>query len=286
MDTKQLRELIPEVVRITRLAGDKILEVKKRALEQVELKGDGSPVTLADRLAHSLIRKELQMISDLPVLSEEGDLQEVVRQISESPDELFWLVDPLDGTKEFLKDLGEYTVNIALVESKRPILGVVQAPELHTVWSSALGDGAFVHRPGKEAEKIEASSDDEEHRVVASRSHFSLETREFIDGLSESLGKVRLVQKGSSLKLCILAEGKAEVYPRIGPTMIWDTAAGYAVASEAGCDIISMEGKPLSYGPEGDLRQKNFVAFTGRVPGVVRAVKKILRSRQKLHSMN
>lgn len=279
MDTRQIKEIMPEIIRIACKAGEKILKVKQRALERVEFKIDGSPVTMADRLAHEEIKMGIERISSLPILSEEGDLEKVKDEISKSSDELFWLVDPLDGTKEFLKELGEYTVNIALVKSNTPILGVIQAPELETVWSSLSGRGAFVKRKGKNSERIEASHEVSKIRVVASRSHFSDETKRFVNSIEKHFGQVELVHKGSSLKLCVLAEGQAEIYPRIGPTMIWDTAAGYAVAKEAGCELTDLQGQPLSYAPTGDLRQKNFIAYTRMTSKVSKVVEEILDSR-------
>lgn len=263
MEHDKIDELMPQLIELARDAGSRILEVKREALAGVESKADGSPVTLADRAAHERILAGLARLTpNIPVLSEEGDLEAMVARIRTTPSDAFWLVDPLDGTKEFVKENGEYTVNIALVENGVPTLGIVHPPEHDKVYYAAAGQGAFVTRGPVDAVPVRANAEARKPKIVASRSHYSEETAAFVDQLSKNLGEVELQPRGSSVKLCAVAEGAADVYPRLGPTMIWDTAAGYAVAVEAGCGVVGVDGKPLTYLPQGDLRQRFFVVYT------------------------
>lgn len=219
-----------------------ILEVYHSEDFQAEAKGDNSPLTLADRKAHAVIALILEA-TNLPVLSEEGrDIPFETRK--DWP--YFWMVDPLDGTKEFIKRNGEFTVNIALIHHNTPILGVVAVPVTGEVFYASKGHGAFVKRDGRVAPLPKRNAwqlDAPGLRVVASRSHMNEETQQFIDKLNQPV----LVSKGSSLKFMLLAEGKADVYPRYAPTMEWDTAAAHAVVNEAGLKV-------LQSGTEDELR--------------------------------
>jgi 3'(2'), 5'-bisphosphate nucleotidase len=218
-----------------------ILEVYESNDFQAEAKGDNSPLTIADRKAHAVISVILDA-TNLPVLSEEGKsipYQERARW------EYFWMVDPLDGTKEFIKRNGEFTVNIALIHNGQPVAGVVAVPVTGELFYASKGNGAFVIRNGKtERLALRRSTDLAQKglRVVASRSHMNAETQSFIDSLSEPV----LVSKGSSLKFILLAEGKADVYPRYAPTMEWDTAAAHAIVNEVGLKV-------LRFGTESEL---------------------------------
>ena len=232
-------------------AGGAILEIYKRDFE-VEFKADSSPLTEADKAAHCIICDALEDIG-LPVLSEES---KAVSYEERKGWEKYWLVDPLDGTKEFIKKNGEFTVNIALIEAGRPVMGVVYAPVLGTVYCGMLdveggtseawkGTGCA----GKSVSEIMESAIDLHSalcthqsaiRVVASRSHCNGETKAFIAEL-EKEGPVELVSSGSSLKLCLVAEGSADVYPRIAPTMEWDTAAAQAVVEAAGGRVVKYD---------------------------------------------
>jgi 3'(2'), 5'-bisphosphate nucleotidase len=273
MRPEDQRELLPAIVALARHAGAAILDVKRKAVADVETKADGSPVTLADRAAHDLIVAGLRALEPrFEVLSEEGDLQATAERIRAAPDTPFWLVDPLDGTKEFVRELGEYTVNIALVENGTPVLGVVHPPEQDRVYYAARGFGA--HRQDGRAAPLTlaANARQREARVVASRSHLNDATRALIDRLSTSTGGVELVQRGSSVKLCAVAEGSADVYPRLAPTFIWDTAAGCIVAREAGCAVVDPSGTPLDYTPAGDLRQSHFMVYTQRRADIAAAM--------------
>lgn len=204
----------------------------------VERKTDNSPVTIADLAANEIIINQLQQLTpDIPILSEESphtDWQQ--RQHWQS----FWLVDPLDGTKEFINKNGEFTVNIALIENGKPVLAVVYAPALNKVW---LGDGKtawLVTKAGKDVIRLLPSTIP---TVVGSRSHPSDE----LDIYLKQLGEHKLVEVGSSLKFCLVAEGRAQYYPRFGPTMMWDTAAGQCIAESAGATVNDLDGLPLHY---------------------------------------
>jgi len=209
-----------------------ILEVYHSGDFQAEAKGDNSPLTLADKKAHNVIASLLKS-SNLPILSEEG---KSIPYAERKDWEYFWMVDPLDGTKEFLKRNDEFTVNIALIHKNRPVLGVVAVPATRDVYYAAEGMGAFLKRDGKETSLPARGRIDLKQsglRVVASRSHMSDETQAFVD----SLAQPSLVSKGSSLKFMLLAEGKADVYPRYAPTMEWDTAAADAVVTAVGLRV-------------------------------------------------
>lgn len=222
-------------------ASVEIMDVYRSGDFQAEAKGDNSPLTLADKRAHVVIVEVLKA-GGLPVLSEEGaDVPYEVRRAWPS----FWMVDPLDGTKEFLKRNGEFTVNIALIESGRPVLGVVAIPVSGEVFYAAKGGGAWLRQAGEEKRlpaRPRADLQAPGLRVVASRSHANAETEQFIAALKDPV----LVSKGSSLKFLLLAEGKADVYPRCAPTMEWDTAAAHAVVQEVGLRV-------KQYGKEEEL---------------------------------
>lgn len=243
-------------------AGEAIMEIYAGTDFDVQYKSDKSPLTAADKASNALIMERLQALWDIPVLSEES--KEVPYEVRREWD-LFWLVDPLDGTKEFIKRNGEFTVNIALIEHEKPVLGIVYAPVLGTMYLGAAGLGArkaqrgidFSDRDGL-AEALSHCDDfptlplqqpPRNFRVVASRSHCNEETQTFIDTLSgKSRRPLELVSKGSSLKLCMVAEGDADVYPRLAPTMEWDTGAAQAVAEAAGCQVFDHSaGTPLKY---------------------------------------
>lgn len=211
----------------------------------VQAKQDASPLTAADTAGHARIMAYLAT-TGIPVLSEEGaDIPYPERQGWER----LWIVDPLDGTKEFIKRNGEFTVNLALVESGRPVLGVVYAPAVGTLYFGSRERGSFTCRPeegdhfGTPGELLAVStalpmlSDRKVYTVVASKSHRNPETDAYISDKEREHGIVEVVSRGSSLKLCLVAEGSADIYPRMGPTMEWDTAAGHAVARYAGARI-------------------------------------------------
>jgi 3'(2'), 5'-bisphosphate nucleotidase len=223
---------IQDIVTIAKEAGNAIMQVYKQDFE-VEYKQDNSPLTLADKTANNIIENGLNQLSiNFPVLSEEG---KEIPYKNRKHWEYFWLVDPLDGTKEFVKKNDEFTVNIALIHKDTPVLGVVYAPALDICYWAKQGKGAF--KDGKKL-PLKVKKQRETYKIVASRSHMSDETQTFIDAIDTSKEK-KLISIGSSLKICLVAEGEADIYPRLGPTMEWDTGAAHAIIQESGGSIKS-----------------------------------------------
>jgi 3'(2'), 5'-bisphosphate nucleotidase len=246
--------LLGPLTDIAHQAGAAILSVYDTDFE-VGHKDDRSPLTEADLAAHHIIVDGLRALTpDIPVLSEEsGEIGFEERR--RWP--VYWLVDPLDGTGEFVRRNGEFTVNIALVQNGRAIIGVVHAPVLEQTWMGCEGVGAFRldARGAREALRTRPVPDGPP-RVVASRSHGT----DAVDRLLQRLGECERVPRGSSLKFCVLAEGGADFYPRLGPTSEWDTAAGQAVLEAAGGAVVDLSGHPLRYNKE-SLRNPDFLAF-------------------------
>jgi len=237
-----------QVVDVAKKAGDAIMRVYKRDFEIYE-KSDNSPLTEADLASHKVIVEGLrELMPDLPVLSEESSKEEIKGRMSW---QTYWLIDPLDGTKEFIKKNGEFTVNIALVHQNKTVFGVVDAPALRvTYWggknvsSYKLANG--VEAPISVADKKKNTKD---MKIVGSRSH---QSQEFVDFIADYLDS-EIISMGSSLKLCIVAEGSADLYPRLGLTSEWDTAAAHAVVEGAGGSVVSFEDdKPLGYNTKQD----------------------------------
>lgn len=251
-----IENLLPLAITAAEAACKEILDVYNSGDFQAEVKGDDSPLTLADKRAHLKI-VDLLKDTNLPILSEEG------KQIPYEERrhwEYFWMVDPLDGTKEFLKRNGEFTVNIALIHKNRPILGVVAVPVTGEVYYGTEKTGAFLKHLEVER-KLEirkpANLKEASLRVVASRSHMNEETQQFINSLHEPT----LVSSGSSLKFMLLINGKADVYPRFAPTMEWDTAAAHAVVKSAGLRVLqSNSTEELTYN-KADLLNPHFLCF-------------------------
>ena len=236
--------LLEDVIGIARAAGEVVLAVYSSEFE-VRGKGDASPVTEADVRAEALILQALaERTPDIPVISEEaasaGQLPD--------PGQRFWLVDPLDGTKEFINRNGEFIVNIALIDKGEPVLGVVLAPALDRLFAGARGCGAFIQEAGQQRAIHCRAVSQEGLDVVSSRSHGDAEALDkFLDGR-----KVQsLKSAGSSLKICLVAAGEADLYPRLGRTMEWDIAAGHAVLAAAGGQICTLPGDALRYGKPG-----------------------------------
>lgn len=253
IDVNALRALLPQVVEVARQAGAAIMEIYRSDTFGETSKADDSPLTLADLAAHRTIVAGLEAITpDIPILSEEASN---IPYDTRRNWHRYWLVDPLDGTKEFIKRNGEFTVNIALIEAGVPILGVVYAPVLDTCYYAAQGAGASVQRGAEAAQPIHVRlhTGDAPIKVVASRSHSDARTA----ALLEKLGKQESVSMGSSLKFCLVAEGAAHFYPRLGPTMEWDTAAAHAVVNAAGGVVCDATGLALRYNKE-DLHNPEF----------------------------
>jgi len=249
--------LAKEVAKIAKIAGDVILKIYNEADDfQIQQKDDNSPLTMADKAANDVICEGLEKLNvQYPIISEEN--KSIDYEVRKNYD-YYWLVDPLDGTKEFIKRNGEFTVNIALVHNQRPVLGVVYAPVLEEMYYAVKGEGAFIVK-GDATEKLSASvfsKKDKNLGVVCSRSHLNDLTQQFVDELDEP----NLVATGSSLKFLILAKGTAHLYPRLAPTMEWDTGAAQIVLEEAGGKVIQAEnGEPLLYNKE-NLLNPFFIA--------------------------
>ena len=263
-------------------AGRAILEVYRSSDFRVEQKDDKSPLTLADKRSHDIIVKHLGN-SDIPILSEEGkDIPYQERKRWKS----YWLIDPLDGTKEFIKKNGEFTVNIAIIRDRKPAAGVIYVPDKNILYFALKNIGSFKLDPGTginppetalieppkspdarpEDEKIAEAFDrlidisaklpipDLSARpftIMGSRSHASPELEAIVEEKRQEHDEVEFISAGSSLKLCLVAEGKADIYPRTGPTMEWDTAAGQAIAENAGCKVLQYDSsEPLIYNKE------------------------------------
>lgn len=253
---RELSALLDPVVQIARAAGQAILDVYESADFGVETKDDHSPLTAADRAAHVLIVRELQALTpDIPVMSEESAAIPFEERAGWTQ---FWLVDPLDGTKEFIKRNGEFTVNIALIRGHEPVLGVVHVPARDEDYYGCRDHGAFLRCAGGAAEAIAARTEAAEPvRVVGSRSHRGASLEAFL----ERLGAHEMVPMGSSLKICLVASGAADVYPRLGPTSEWDTAAAQAVVECAGGRVVDLEGQPIRYNTGPDILNPYFLVY-------------------------
>ncbi|WP_216828211.1 3'(2'),5'-bisphosphate nucleotidase CysQ [Alkalihalobacterium elongatum] len=251
---------LKDIVKIAINAGGRILDVYKDVDFKVESKHDNSPLTIADKVSNEVITQGLtKLYPKIPILSEEGKHLSYEERKKWN---YLWLVDPLDGTKEFIKRNGEFTVNIALVKNGKVVLGVIYAPVLDTVYFAKEGIGAFKLEKVMEylnhsshliqsASRLPLNVAKVKTTIIASRSHMSKETEEYVNELKKTVGEVEILSAGSSLKLCKVAEGVADVYPRFAPTMEWDTAAGQAIVEQAGGKVIHTDdAKPLLYNKE------------------------------------
>ena len=256
-----LTKLANEIMPIARAAGAEIMRIYEASAGiEYSKKDDDSPLTRADENANRVICEGLEKLSPrFPIVSEENKLLDYSERKKFT---YSWLVDPLDGTKEFIKRNGDFTVNIALVHNRRPVLGVVYMPVTEEMFYGVAGGGAW-HVQGDKKVHLQAeefSREDADLGVVCSRSHLNDETQAFLDALN----KPRKVSRGSSLKFLLLARGEAHIYPRLAPTMEWDTGAAQIILEEAGGKVIDHEtGAPLLYNKE-NLRNPHFVAY-GRV---------------------
>ena len=253
-----MTELRDTAVKAAIEAGRAILEVYHSGDFDVTVKGDNSPLTRADIASHEVIMEHLAPLG-IPVLSEEGRDMPFIERKGWSE---LWIVDPIDGTKEFIKRNGEFTVNIALVRDAVPVLGVIYVPVSGALYVGVRDEGAkkaiFPADTSLDLSAVLSGADslplpkgDRPFTAVASRSHLSPETEAFISDLKKKHGKVATMSKGSSLKLCMVAEGQADCYPRFAPTMEWDTAAGQAICMAAGFDVIDQDtGKTMRYNRE------------------------------------
>jgi len=246
--------LLEALVVAARAAGAEILKLVERGFE-IETKADQSPVTICDRAAEQVILEFIhQAAPGVPVIAEE----EVSAGRIPAHDNTYFLVDPLDGTKEFIRGGDDYTVNIGLIAEGTPRLGVVYQPAIDRLWAGLVGQGAFVEAEG-ERRDIHCRPLGEQRAAIASKSHYNQATDDY---LAEAIGLCDHISVGSSLKFCIVAEGKADIYPRLSPTSEWDTAAGHAVLLAAGGRVDGPDGRPLAYGKKAFLNA-GFCATAG-----------------------
>jgi 3'(2'), 5'-bisphosphate nucleotidase len=247
------KDLLADIVALADRAGDVIMQHYRGEIE-VKTKADSSPVTAADEAGEAVILEGLAKLApEIPVVAEEkvaaGDIPEV-------GDGRFWLVDPLDGTKEFISKNGEFTVNIALIDGEGPLMGVVVAPAREKAWWGWRGHGAHMRDSDGVVSEIQVRPAPAGGlTAVASRSHSDQATEDFLD----KVGATERISAGSSLKFCLVAEGRADIYPRFGPTMEWDVAAGHAVLLAAGGHVTTLEGEPFLY-RKLDFRNRGFIA--------------------------
>lgn len=270
MNKEVLDKCLFEAIKASVKAGEGILEVYDSDDFDVEIKSDNSPLTKADKKSNEIIMSYIESLG-FPVLSEEG--KELTYQDRKGWETL-WCVDPLDGTKEFIKKNGEFTVNVALIHKQSPIIGVIYVPVSEELYFAHDQIGSF-KITGKEkikknhslsdlineSDKLPNQKNDGAYKIVASRSHMSAETLDFVEEMKVEHGEVELLSKGSALKICLVAEGLANVYPRFAPTMEWDTAAGHAIVNGASKSLIDYETqKPMKYNRE-QLRNNWFTVI-------------------------
>ena len=244
-----MKELLNTAITASLEAGRSILEIYHSGEFDVEIKGDNSPLTKADTASHKVIMSYLTK-TNIPVLSEEG--RDITYEERKDWKQL-WILDPIDGTKEFIKRNGEFTVNIALIENQKTQIGVIFVPVTGELYFSSKEMGAFkvmvdlenydVESLISNGDKLPLQREDNTFTIVASRSHMSPETETYVQEMCDLHGEVNLISKGSSLKLCMVAEGQADCYPRFAPTMEWDTAAGQAICESAGFGVIDLSTK-------------------------------------------
>lgn len=252
-----LHQYIEPIAELAKTAGDAILEVYATDFD-VQNKDDESPLTQADMAAHRIIEAGLNKLTpEIPVISEESGLAPFSERSSW---QTYWLIDPLDGTKEFVNRNGEFTVNIALIHDNRPVFGVVHVPVKEITYIGCEGHGAEL-RDKDGSRKIQvASASQQPIMVVGSRSHRGSS----LDAYLERMGDFEMLPMGSSLKFCKVAEGAADIYPRLGLTSEWDTAAAQAVVEQAGGQVLELDGKPLSYNKKEDILNPFFLVIGPR----------------------
>ena len=258
------KKLLLDICNIAILAGDEILHFYNEGIE-VTCKIDSSPLTKADLASNKFIIDSLNTLdSNIPILSEES----LVDWNSRKNWNKYWLVDPLDGTKEFIKKNGEFTVNIALIENNKPILGVIFVPAKSALYFSQKGFGSFLLHTKialsslDETKKIVVSKQSNPVRIIGSRSHSN---NIFTNWVNEKFPNAEIIQAGSSLKFCLIAAGEADIYPRFGPTSEWDIAAGHIILSEAGGKILTLENKEINYNEKENVLNPEFIASNNAI---------------------
>ncbi len=259
MNNKNYQQYLSEVINIAKLAGEAIMQVYATDFD-VEKKSDNSPLTPADLVAHQLIVSELNKLTPhIPVLSEES---ESIDYDTRKSWRRYWLIDPLDGTREFVKRNGEFSVNIALIDNHASVLGVVYAPAIDLLYFASQGQSAYKQAKAASAVKIHTRPFDINQLTVAgSRSHSDHLYQQFLHNIHEKMSATpELISMGSSLKICLVAEGVADVYPRLGPTSEWDTAAAHCIIQQAGGEIVDETGQVLHYNSKQSLLNPIFFA--------------------------
>lgn len=248
-------ELINDIIELAKEAGQRIMEVYDTDFD-VEQKDDNTPLTAADMAAHNTIVSGLsELTPDIPILSEESAK---IPFEERTQWERYWLVDPLDGTREFIKRNGEFTVNIALIENHESVMGVVYTPVTGVTYYAARGSGAYKIAPGNETTAINTRRKTENSTIIAgSRSHRG----DSLEAFLKRIGDYEIISMGSSLKSCLVAEGRADIYPRLGPTSEWDTAAAQCVVEEAGGRITKTDMQPLRYNTKDSLLNPYFLVI-------------------------
>jgi len=261
-----LDQLLKLSIKSALKAGEKVMEIYESSDFEIEIKQDLSPITKADKISNEIILKHLEQ-SKIPILSEESKMISFAERKNWS---MLWIVDPIDGTKEFIKRNGDFTINIALIENQIPILGVIYIPVTKELYFGSKSIGSFKTKIDnsdsdlteiiRNAKKLPLQNQKKSFTFVASQTHNSKETIDFINLNSKNLDACEIIYRGSSLKLCLIAEGAANVYPRLSPTMEWDIAAGHAICLYAGFDVIDYEShKTLKYNKE-NLLNNWFIA--------------------------
>ena len=258
------KKLIRDICNISIRAGNKTLEYYKDDIEVIH-KNDSSPLTKADLASNKIIKTALHNLDiTIPILSEES----LVGWSSRKKWNKYWLVDPLDGTKEFIKKNGEFTVNIALVEKNSPILGVVFAPAKSVIYFAQKGYGSFTIDTSvelnniDEATQISVLKQSDPVRIIGSRSHSN---NSFTTWVNEKFPEAQIIQAGSSLKFCLIADGNADIYPRFGPTSEWDIAAGHIILNEAGGKIFTLSNNEIKYNAKESLLNPEFIASNNTI---------------------
>ncbi len=259
----QLRRVLPETIELARQAGELIMEIYQTDF-YIKSKKDNTPVTNADMAANDLIVKTLsELTPDIPILSEESD--EIPFEIRQKW-EIYWLVDPLDGTRAFIEKTGEFSVNIALIYRHRPVVGVIYSPVKKNGYYACKGSGAFFLNDVNEARSIEVCArcpGDTTRKIVVAGTHSArcAALQVFLDNLTAEFSGYEMKYMGSSLKSCMIADGEADIYARLGPTSEWDTAAAQCIVEEAGGLITNTEMQPMLYNTKESLLNPNFFVF-------------------------
>jgi 3'(2'), 5'-bisphosphate nucleotidase len=259
LNSRELSPDISKVIDIAEKAGKAIMEIYLQNNFGTTYKDDHSPLTLADTASHKIIHENLESFKPkLPILSEES---KSIPYEKRSSWEAYWLIDPLDGTKEFIKKNGEFTVNIALIVKTLPVLGVVHSPALDITYFAFKGSGAYKKLENKEVEKIKVCDYKKGPlKIIVSRSHRGDKIESFTNKIISKSGEIEFISKGSSLKFCLVAEGIAHLYPRLSPTMEWDTAAAQCIVEEAGGMVVDIAGNKIRYNKK-NLLNDDFIVL-------------------------